>query len=173
MADKIRVCFDMENDEFLALQGMAEVEDVEYTRYIQAVVSRHVRLHADEKAQLKNGDRRIHPRVELSIPAVSCVKFSDMEMRSYPVVVEDISKGGIRISFKSVTQELAQKMEDSSHFEIVFTVPRLSQTVSLYCKRLRYNMDQGVTMVGVYEGDNSAPLSLMNDIFEHPQAYLS
>ncbi len=96
-----------------------------------------------------------------------------MEMRSYPVVVEDISKGGIRISFKSVTQELAQKMEDSSHFEIVFTVPRLSQTVSLYCKRLRYNMDQGVTMVGVYEGDNSAPLSLMNDIFEHPQAYLS
>lgn len=173
MADKIRVCFDMDNEEFLALQGMAEVEDVEYTRYLQAVVSRHIRRHVDEKTQLKNGDRRIHPRVELSIPAVSCVKFSDMEMRSYPVMVEDISKGGIHISFKSVTRELAEKMEDSSHFEIVFTVPGTSQTISLYCRRLRYDMEQGVSMVGVYEGDNSAPLSLMNDIFEHPQAYLS
>lgn len=171
MEDKIQVCFDLNQDDFVALQRMAEVEDVSYTRYAQVVLSRHIREYADAKAQLSKGDRRRYPRVAMSIPAVSCVKFSDTEMRSYPVVVEDISKGGVRISFKSVSQELAEDLKASSFFEVVFTVPQLSQTVSLYCKRLRYNMDQGISMVGTYEGDNDAPLNLMNPILEQPAAY--
>lgn len=171
MEDKVRVCFDMEQDEYLALQRMAEVEDVSYTRYAQVVLSRHVREYADAKAQLKKGDRRQFPRIPMSIPAVSCVKFSDMEMRSYPVVVDDISKGGIRISFKTANQELAEKLESSSFFEVVFTVPQLSQTVSLYCKRMRYSLDQGISMVGTYEGDNIAPLSVMSTILDQPVEY--
>jgi hypothetical protein len=171
MEDKMQVCFDLNQDDYVALQRMAEVEDVSHTRYAEVVLSRHIREYADAKAQLKKGDRREYPRIAMSIPAVSCVRFSDTEMRSYPVVVEDISKGGLRISFKSVTQKLAEELSNSSFFEVVFTVPQLSQTVSLYCKRLRYNMEQGISMVGTYEGDNVAPLSLMNPMLEAPGAY--
>lgn len=171
MEKKRQVCFDLNQDDYVALQRMAEVEDVSHVRYAQVILSRHIREYADVKAQLKKGDRRAHPRVSMSIPAVSCVKFSDMEMRSYPVVVEDISKGGLRISFKSVTQELAEALESSAFFEVVFTVPQLSQTVSLYCKRLRCNTEQGISMVGTYEGDNVAPLSLMRPMLEQATAY--
>lgn len=166
MDEKVRICFDLDHDEFVALQHMAEVEDVSSSRYAQHVLSRHIQEYADAKAQIKKGDRRRHPRIPMATPAVSCVKFSDMEMRSYPVVVEDISKGGLRISFKGISPSLAEELKRSSFFEVVFTIPQLSQTVSLYCKRLRYNMEQGVSMVGVYEGDNNAPLSLMGPVFD-------
>jgi len=171
MEDKIQVCFDLDQDDFVALQRMAEVDDVSYTRYAQVVLSRHIKEYEDAKAQLRKGDRRQYPRTAMSIPAVSCVKFSDTEMRSYPVVVEDISKGGVKISFKSVSQELATELQKSSYFEVVFTVPQLLQTVSLYCKRLRHSSEHGISMVGVYEGDNTAPLNLMTPILEQPVVY--
>jgi len=86
-------------------------------------------------------------------------------------LVDDISQGGLKISFKGVSPSLAEELKSSSHFEVVFTIPQLSQTVSLYCKRLRYNMDQGISMVGIYEGDNDAPLSLMHPVFEQAAEY--
>ena len=166
MSDLVKVCFDMNRESFQALKRMAREEGVDCSQYVSQMVEGCLKDFVSRDWTLNGKDRRRHPRVDVSIPAISCVKFSDREMRSYPVVVDDISRGGLRISFRDVSPEIGEKLADSLYFEVFFTVPQLSQTVSFYCKRLRYKVDRDMTMVGVFEGNNSEMASMVDAMLQ-------
>lgn len=170
MSELVKVCFDMEQENFQALKRMARMKGVDCSQFVSGIVEGCLKDFMCQDWTLKGKERRQYPRVDVSIPAISCVKFSDREMRSYPVVVDDISEGGVRISFKDISPELADKLANSSFFEVFFTIPHLSQTVSFYCKRLRHRVDRDVTMVGVFEGSNSEAASMMEAMLQHHMA---
>lgn len=167
MSEVVKVCFDMNQESFQALKRMARGEGVDCSELVSGIVEECLRDFTSRDWTAEGKDRRKHPRVDVSIPAISCVKFSDKEMRSYPVVVDDISQGGLRISFKDVSPDMGERLANSSFFEVFFTVPELSQTVSFYCKRLRHKVDRDLTMVGVFEGDNAETVSMMDIMLQH------
>ena len=167
MSELVKVCFDMNQENFQALKRVARMQGVDCSQYVAGIVEGCLREFTCRDWTMNGKERRQFPRVDVSIPAISCVKFSDREMRSYPVVVDDISQGGVRISFKDIAPELADKLANSSFFEVFFTIPHLSQTVSFYCRRLRHKVDRDVTMVGVFEGNNPETATMMESMLQH------
>lgn len=83
-------------------------------------------------------------------------------MRSYPITVENISEGGVRVSFRSVDPDLADKLAFADYFEVVFTVPDTTHTVSFYCKRTWASMDQSLNMAGAFEDANDMSVDLIS-----------
>jgi hypothetical protein len=140
---------------------------VDCSQYVSSIVEGTLKDFIGRDWSMNGKERRRYHRVDVSLPAISCVKFSDREMRSYPVVVDDISQGGLRISFKDIPPELAEKLATSSFFEVFFTLPHLSQTVSFYCRRLRHKVDRDVSMVGVFEGSNPETASMVDAMMEY------
>lgn len=167
MSESVKVCFDMNKENFKALKHIASAQGIECSQYVSNIVEGALKEFISRDRPLKGKERRRYLRVDVSLPAISCVKFSDREMRSYPVIVDDISQGGLRISFKDIPPELAEKLANSSFFEVFFTVPHLSQTVSFYCRRLRHKVDRDLTMVGVFEGSNPEIVSMVDTMMEY------
>jgi hypothetical protein len=167
MSEVVKVCFDMNRESFQALQRLARGEGVDCSKLVSGIVEGCLKDFVSRDWTANGKERRRYPRVDVSIPAISCVKFSDREMRSYPVMVDDISQGGLRISFKDVSPEMGDRLANSSFFEVFFTVPELSQTVSFYCKRLRHKFERDLTVVGVFEGDNAETASMMDIMLQH------
>lgn len=166
----VRVCFDLDPERFQALERVSRMEGVDCSQYVADLVERYLGELIDMDLASEEEERRQHPRVKVSIPGISCVKFSDREMRSYPVVVDDISQGGVRISFKDISQELAEKLSNSSFFEVFFTLPEQSQTVSFYCRRLRQKVDRDVSVVGLFEGEHPETASIMEAMLQRQTA---
>jgi hypothetical protein len=167
MSESVKVCFDMNRENFQALKRVARAEGVDCSRYVSSIVEGALKDFISRDWSINGKERRRYHRVDVSLPAISCVKFSDREMRSYPVVVDDISQGGLRISFKDIPPELGDKLATSSFFEVFFTLPHLAQTVSFYCRRLRHKVDRDVTMVGVFEGSNPETVSTVDAVMEY------
>jgi hypothetical protein len=167
MSESVKVCFDMNRESFQALKRAAKAEGVDCSHYVSGIVEGCLKDFICQDWSVNGKERRRYARVDVSLPAISCVKFSDREMRSYPVVVDDISQGGLRISFKDISPELADKLATSSFFEVFFTLPHLSQTVSFYCRRLRHKVDRDVTMVGVFEGSNPETVSTVDAMMQY------
>jgi hypothetical protein len=167
MSESVKVCFDINKESFQALSRAARAEGIDCSEYVSSIVEGSLKELIGRDRVRSGEDRRRYHRVDVSLPAISCVKFSDREMRSYPVVVDDISQGGLRISFKDIPADLAEKLATSSFFEVFFTVPHLSQTVSFYCRRLRHTVDRDVSMVGVFESSNPETASMVDAMMEY------
>ncbi|WP_394699926.1 PilZ domain-containing protein [uncultured Pseudodesulfovibrio sp.] len=167
MSESVKVCFDINQENFQALKRVAKAEGLDCSQYVSSLVEGALKDFISRDRSVNGNERRRYMRVDVSLPAISCVKFSDREMRSYPVMVDDISQGGLRISFKDIPPELAEKLATSSFFEVFFTLPHLSQTVSFYCRRLRHKVDRDVTMVGVFEGSNPETVSMVDAMMEY------
>lgn len=162
MSDVRRMCFDIDGDDLISLEKMASWRDLTLSEYLQDIVSNHLR-DAGQKEKLRAAhEKRACPRRQVSILGVSCVKFSDNEMRSYPITVEDISEGGIRISFRSVDTDLVDKLAFADYFEVVFTVPNTTHTVSFYCKRMWASSQSGLNLAGCFEGANESSVDLVS-----------
>ena len=162
MVTQTQICFDANQDEILALQNLAERKGVEVSAYLKEIISRHLQEKSTVDTRSDTSEKRAYKRKKVSILGVSCVKFSDGEMRSYPIVVEDISKGGIRISFRSVDNALMNKVALADHFEVVFTVPSTTHTVSFYCQRKRADLFDGLNMAGAFEDAHETCIQLIS-----------
>lgn len=130
---------------------------------MRSVVENHLNTIKDETDDYWH-ERREHYRKQVLIPAVSCVKVSDSGMHSCPVVIEDISKSGVRISFKSASGEIVEELSMATFFEVVFTIPNSRHTVSVYCKRVRTIVNDRVSMAGVFDCNSQASLDLLSGL---------
>jgi len=157
-----QICIAVNQEESRALQQLAQEKGVEVTDYLRELLSRHLQKSIVFSKILNRPDLRAHRRKKVSILGVSCVRFSDGEMRSYPVVVEDISKGGIRISFRSIDGALMNKIALADHFEVVFTVPSTTRTVSFYCRKRRATRIEGLNLAGSFEDAHETCLNLIS-----------
>lgn len=165
------ISFYLEREEFHVLRKLAEGNGLDINSCAKNILNRYL-SKASKKGQAEgNNDKRVHPRAKVSISGVSCVNISDKELRSYPVVVEDISKGGVRISFKKSSSDLVRKLSKVSSFEIVFTIPHNSQIVSLSCKCLRHYVSENVSMVGTFEGNDDNAITMVDSMVKESIAH--
>ncbi|QGY39193.1 hypothetical protein GM415_03320 [Pseudodesulfovibrio cashew] len=162
MSEMRRICFDISRDDEKSLEYLATEEGMDVPEYLRSLVSRYLFDLQVGAGSPDFSEKREFPRKQVSILGVSCVRFSDNEMRSYPVIVEDISEGGLRISFRSVDSVLAEKLAFADYFEVVFTVPETTHTVSFYCKRMWASSQTSLNLAGCFEGANDMSVDLVS-----------
>ncbi len=165
------ISFYLEREEFHALRELAEGKGLDINSYAKNILNRYLSKVSKAENVDSYHDKRAHPRAKVSISGVSCVNISDKELRSYPVVVEDISKGGIRISFKKSSSDLVRKLSNVSSFEVVFTIPQQSQIVSLSCKCLRHYVSENVSIVGTFEGNDDNAITMVDSMVKDSIAH--
>lgn len=157
----MKVCFDINHTEYFALKEIAQMHNRSPVEHAKAVLLDVIHARGD-CSQGQCTERRAYKRFELSISAVSCVSYPDRVVRSIPVTVDDISQGGMRITFNGVESEEARRLADVSYFEVVFTIPETYQTVSFYCKRRWSNHEHGVSMGGGFESVDASLLEMLS-----------
>lgn len=162
MSQLRQICFDIDREEEASLVNLAYEEGVNVPQYLKMLLSEHIRSAVSTLDRYDAADKRDHPRKDVSILGVSCVRFSDNEMRSYPITIEDISKGGVRISFRTVDPDLADKLAFADYFEVVFTVPETTHTVSFYCKRMWASLQKNLNLAGAFEDANQMSIDLVS-----------
>lgn len=162
MTNLRQVCVNIDQEQEEILEALASAHGIDVPRYLQGLISTHTREAAADKRHSFGREKRVFPRKEVSILGVSCVTFSDTEMRSYPVVIEDISRGGLRISFRATTPDITEKLAFADFFEVVFTVPETTQTVSFYCKRMWANVKDNLSLSGCFEGNHKSAIDLVS-----------
>lgn len=161
----MKVCFDMNHSEYQALQAVAQSHKRPAGDCAREIVLGYLK---DKGGVTERGgsDRRAHPRLEVSIPAVSCVNIPDRGVHSLPVTIKDISKGGMRISFHNLDMGFADRLSGVSYFEVVFTIPETYQTVSFYCRKTWSNVSNGVSMGGGFDTSDSRPIEMLSNYME-------
>ena len=158
------ISFYLERDEYHMLREVADGDGLDINSCAKRILSHYLYKEKTPSSGTDFQEQRCHPRAKVSILGVSCVNISDKEMHSYPVIVEDISKGGVRISFKKSSKELIKKLSEVSSFEVVFPIPQKSQIVSLSCKCLRHSISTNVSMVGCFEGNDDNAMTMVDSM---------
>jgi len=161
----VKVCFDMNPTEYQALQAVAQGNKRPPEDCVREIVLSYLRDKGEMKDKVGD-ERRAYPRLEVSIPAVSCVNIPDRGVHSLPVTIKDISKGGMRISFHNLDMGFADRLSGVSYFEVVFTIPETYQTVSFYCRKTWSNVSNGVSMGGGFDTSDSRPIEMLANYME-------
>lgn len=159
----MRICFDVDRFNFLLLQEKAKNAGMSIPGVVRDLITTHLGT-AKHNTKGAGHERRVYDRKQVLIPAVSCVKVPDSGMHSCPVVIEDISKSGVRISFKSTTEDIVEQLSRATFFEVVFTIPNSRHTVSIYCKRVRTIVDGTVSMAGMFDCNSQASMDLLSGL---------
>jgi len=166
MTEPVSICVRLGRSDYLDFKRLSKQEGLDSLALADKLVHEYLRKHKRFLSAERGGERRRFPRKLLSVPAVSLVNFIDNETRSYPVVVKDISQSGVRIMFRQAGPIMNERIDKATDFEVVFTLPKTSLTVSLFCKLKRVAVDKYASMIGVFEKESKPTISMMSDFFE-------
>ncbi len=166
MTETVSIYIRLGRGDYLDFKRLSRREGMDPLALATRLVHEYLQKHKHSLSAERVIERRRFPRKLLSVPAVSLVNFIDNETRSYPVVVKDISQSGVRIMFRQAGPFMNERIDKATDFEVVFTLPNTSLTVSLFCKLNRIAMDKYASMIGVFGKESRPTISMMSDFFE-------
>ena len=156
MPGTVTLCFDLPTDAMRDIEEAARANDVTPRELMAEIAGEFLAAYREGRAATFGSvERRRHRRRAVDIPAVLLVKFFDNETRCYPGRIRDLSLGGVQVSFDEKNEWQRRQLENVVGFEIVFTVPGTSSTVSFQCRTCRAQAEEDVRLAARFEEANS------------------
>jgi hypothetical protein len=144
---EITICFRTSNDLRKPLEDVAREE----RRSLSALIQNVLHDYVNQKKNLPSGkERRRHPRKEVSLPAFASLEGSE---GAQPIVIQDISLGGLRLSLAEAEKSFNQKTPMS----IFFALPEQKSPVTIRCEPSRIRDAKGEVEVGATFADCDFP----------------
>lgn len=147
--DKVTLCFGINGALAEEFQAIAKAQNVDLESLLSRIVGQYIENYRSEPQEGSGAEKRKFGRKSVEIPAVIQIQFSDNELQCKSAKIFNISLGGLMLRLNDTNAQLAGMLMKAEKFEIVFTLPDGSSTVTFLCKPIRVISDRQVE-VGAY-----------------------